>query len=69
MSDLLRTMIEISGVPVEVLADTSATARRSLPDIYGDRRKIAGESGWAPRISIEQSLADLLAHAVGREEG
>jgi GDP-4-dehydro-6-deoxy-D-mannose reductase len=69
MSDLLRTMIDLSGVPVEVIADISAAGAAHLPDIYGDRTKIAGEIGWAPRISIEQSLADLLAHAVGREAG
>ena len=70
MGDLLQTMIEISGVPVEVIVEAGgARGSGHLPDIYGDRTKIVCEIGWAPRLSIEQSLADLLAHAVGCVDG
>jgi GDP-4-dehydro-6-deoxy-D-mannose reductase len=64
MDDLLRTMIELSGVAAEVIVDAARGGARHLPDIYGDRSKIASETGWAPRIPIRQSLADLLARAI-----
>jgi GDP-4-dehydro-6-deoxy-D-mannose reductase len=71
IGDLLQKMIALGGVPVEVSHDSSSEKPMPpgsgyLPDIYGDARKIAGEIGWAPRVPIEQSLADLLADAVGR---
>jgi GDP-4-dehydro-6-deoxy-D-mannose reductase len=67
MRDLLQTMIQWSGMPVDVIADAPASASGHLPDIYGDGTKTASEIGWMPRIPIQRSLADLLAHAVERE--
>jgi GDP-4-dehydro-6-deoxy-D-mannose reductase len=33
-----------------------------VPLLIGDNRKTVAETGWSPRIPIEQTLCDLLAY-------
>jgi hypothetical protein len=60
---LLDVLITLANVNVRILSDTSPARPDDLKDIYGDRSKITRECGWMPTISIERSLADLLAAA------
>jgi GDP-4-dehydro-6-deoxy-D-mannose reductase len=59
---LLDTLVALAHVKVRVVCD-SQPRPGDLKDIYGDHAKITRELGWQPAISIEHSLADLLAAA------
>jgi GDP-4-dehydro-6-deoxy-D-mannose reductase len=58
---LLDFLVSLANVRVRVHSDATRRGPEDLTDIYGDRAKIAREVGWEPAISIERSLADLLA--------
>ncbi len=60
---LLDMLVSLANVRVRVHSDATRHGPEDLTDIYGDRTKIAREVGWEPAISIERSLADLLAAA------
>jgi GDP-4-dehydro-6-deoxy-D-mannose reductase len=58
--DLLDILIAQSAVPIEVRIDPSRLRPSDNPVIAGDRSRITAETGWAPEIAIERTLADLL---------
>jgi GDP-4-dehydro-6-deoxy-D-mannose reductase len=55
---ILDTLINISGIEVEVVKDPDRYLPLETPVIYGNSAKISREIGWQPRISLEQSLTD-----------
>ena len=59
MGALLDELIRLGGATVRV----EPGERRSgdLADVYGDRSRLTGLTGWAPRVSVEDSLRDLLS--------
>jgi GDP-4-dehydro-6-deoxy-D-mannose reductase len=57
---LLDTLIELNGVPVEVLVDESRLNPSDTPCLYGSHAKIEAHTGWRPQIPLQQSLADAL---------
>lgn len=61
MSDLLDILVRLSGGPVPVRIDPARRSPGDIPDIRGDSTKLRRDTGWEPRIGIEQSLADLWA--------
>lgn len=64
LDDLLGQMIARAGRPVKVLSDPSRRRPGDLADIYGSYAKLHRDTGWEPRIPIEQSLADLVDQAI-----
>lgn len=62
VGELLDTLIRLAGVTVPVQSDI-ARHPVGVPDIYGDNTKLKDHTGWQPRVSIEQSLKDLLESA------
>jgi len=58
---LLETLIELSGVAVEVVTDEQRVNPSDTPCLYGSYGKIEADTGWRPQISLRQSLADALA--------
>ncbi|HMT21486.1 MAG TPA: GDP-mannose 4,6-dehydratase [Promineifilum sp.] len=58
---LLESLIELSGVDVSVQIDQARLNASDVPCLYGSYRKIEADTGWQPRISLRQSLADALA--------
>ncbi len=63
MGELLDELMRLAGVRAAVHSDTSLRRAGDLVDIYGDPSKIARAVGWRPCMTIEQSLADMLAAA------
>jgi GDP-4-dehydro-6-deoxy-D-mannose reductase len=55
----LSYLIRRSGRKVRVCDDPTRAHRTSPGDSRADTRRIAGDTGWAPRIAWEQSLDDL----------
>jgi GDP-4-dehydro-6-deoxy-D-mannose reductase len=60
LGDLLQTLIEVSGLRVEVRVDASRLRPSDVPELVGDPGRLQAELGWEPRIPLERSLRDLL---------
>ena len=58
---LLETLIDLTGVSVDVQTDAARLNPSDTPCLYGSNAKIAADTGWRPTISLRQSLADALA--------
>ncbi|MEJ2422729.1 MAG: GDP-mannose 4,6-dehydratase [Acidobacteriota bacterium] len=59
LKDLLRQVVEISGQTVEYRVDTKRLRPADVPLLVANPAKIKQETGWEPRITIEQTLEDL----------
>lgn len=46
--------------PIEIMESDPVPGPRAILDQSGDASKLFSRSGWQPRISLEQSLSDLL---------
>lgn len=60
IGDLLDTLIGLTRASVRREADPARMRPADMPLLLGDRRRIRAETGWEPRIPIEQTLCDLL---------
>jgi GDP-4-dehydro-6-deoxy-D-mannose reductase len=58
--DLLEGLIGRSRTPIRVEPDPERLRPSDNPIIAGDRSRIGAETGWEPRIPIQQTLDDLL---------
>jgi GDP-4-dehydro-6-deoxy-D-mannose reductase len=65
VSDLLRRLIELSGVDVPVWSDPARARPADVPLHVGDAGRLKALSGWAPRLPLEQTLSDILARLNG----
>jgi GDP-4-dehydro-6-deoxy-D-mannose reductase len=63
LAELLDTLAGLARVPIEVRQDPSRMRAADIPQLVGDPSKLATATGWAPAISLEQTLADALDHA------
>jgi GDP-4-dehydro-6-deoxy-D-mannose reductase len=59
--DLLDTLLELSGVQVEVRQDPSRMKPADTACLYGSYARIEAATGWQPSIPLRRSLADALA--------
>jgi GDP-4-dehydro-6-deoxy-D-mannose reductase len=59
----LEQLIALSGRRVLLGLDPALLGRAGPLDSRGDHRRLREALGWHPRISFEQSLADLWQHA------
>lgn len=57
---ILETLVELSGVAVQVQTDEQRVNPNDTPCIYGSFAKIESDTGWRPQIPLHQSLADAL---------
>jgi GDP-4-dehydro-6-deoxy-D-mannose reductase len=58
--DLLDLMLARTRAPILVVQDPNRFRPNDLPLLQGDAARIRNELGWAPRISLEQTIDDLL---------
>jgi GDP-4-dehydro-6-deoxy-D-mannose reductase len=56
---ILDTLIEVSGVRVEIVQDPERMRGPEVPELYGSCVKIQEACGWAPEISLRRSLQDV----------
>jgi GDP-4-dehydro-6-deoxy-D-mannose reductase len=59
IGDILDTLIDISGVKVEVRRETNRMRPSDVPLLEGDNSAFVGDTGWQPEIPFEQTLRDL----------
>jgi GDP-4-dehydro-6-deoxy-D-mannose reductase len=60
LADALATLTSLARVPIEVHVDPARVRPVDLPLLVADPSKLRAATGWEPRISIEQTLADML---------
>ncbi len=60
--DLLDILLSLSPARVRVETDPSRLRPSDIPIVVGSHARITSETGWTPRIPIEQTLGDLLEH-------
>lgn len=59
MESILRQMIRRSGMDVEVVVDSSRLRGVEVDDIYGSYERLHGLTGWAPAVTLEQSIEKM----------
>lgn len=63
MQKVLDIILGLSRCSVEVEADPARMRPADIPLLCGDASKLQAATGWAPTISLEQTLADALDSA------
>jgi GDP-4-dehydro-6-deoxy-D-mannose reductase len=66
IGDLLDLLVGLATVKVTIEPDPARARPSDNPVVLGDRTRITTETGWAPVIPIERTLADLLEYWRGR---
>jgi GDP-4-dehydro-6-deoxy-D-mannose reductase len=62
IGDILRALLEISGVHVDLQVDRERLRPSDLPALVGDPTRLREATGWEPRIPLERTFRDLLDH-------
>jgi GDP-4-dehydro-6-deoxy-D-mannose reductase len=57
---LLDLLLSKATVEVEVRVDSARLRPSDIPALVGDNRKLRADTGWAPRLTLDQTLGDLL---------
>jgi GDP-4-dehydro-6-deoxy-D-mannose reductase len=60
LADALATLTSLARVPIEVHVDPARVRPVDLPLLIADPSKLRAATGWEPRISIEETLGDML---------
>ncbi len=58
--ELVRQLVEKSGVRVEVRTDPARLRPNDAPLVLGDPRRVKNDVGWTPAIPLSRTLTDLL---------
>jgi GDP-4-dehydro-6-deoxy-D-mannose reductase len=62
MQFVLERLIALSGVAVEVRQTANLLRAADAPHVRANADKLRRETGWKPRFSLDQTLADILAY-------
>lgn len=60
IADLLEQLCTLARTPITVRPDPHRFRPADIPRIVSDSSRFRNETGWEPRITIAQSLADIL---------
>ena len=58
--DILDTLIELSEVQVEIQVDPGRYHALDAPLLVGDHSRLREDTGWVPKMSLRETLSDLL---------
>jgi GDP-4-dehydro-6-deoxy-D-mannose reductase len=58
--ELADILIGLASHPMKVTLDAERLRPVDVPVLQGDNRKLVRDTGWAPEITLEQTLADVL---------
>jgi len=62
LREVLNILLSFSSERIEVEVDPDKVRKIDLPLLVGDNRKVKRATSWAPKISIRQTLEDLIQH-------
>ena len=60
VQSLLDRLLAMARIGIQVREDPSRLRPSDVPVVYGNAARLRLETGWAPVVSIDQSLADTL---------
>ena len=60
--ECLDILVQMAGVPLRVIVDPDRLQATDIPIQVGSAERLHRLTGWQPRISLRQSLANLLAY-------
>lgn len=60
LSDLVRSLTALARVPVRVEVDPARVRAADVPYLVADIGRIRRDTGWAPAIALERTLAEVL---------
>ena len=63
MQEIVEKLVSMAQVPITIEVDPARSRPTDLPVVCGDASKLTAATGWAPRIPLDQTLADALEHA------
>jgi GDP-4-dehydro-6-deoxy-D-mannose reductase len=69
IGDILERLIALSGLEVQVTRDPDRVRRTDPPRIVGDAKLLRDLTGWQPRWSLDDTLADVWGDARARFGG
>lgn len=67
--DLVEQMIALTGLPVAITHDPARFRRAEQARVVGDNCKLCADTGWAPRVSMQESLVEILDDWRARTKG
>jgi GDP-4-dehydro-6-deoxy-D-mannose reductase len=67
--DVLDTLVARARVPVRVELDAARFRPNDIPVLVGDCTRLQRTTGWSPRVTFDQMLADLLDYWRGAVGG
>ena len=62
IASLLDALVELADHVIEPVIDSALFRPVDVPSIVGSAARLSNLTGWAPRIPIEETLADVLAY-------
>lgn len=62
LTEVVNTLIGLSGKRISIKLDPDRVRKADLIGMKIDRSKLERVTGWAPKISLERSLKDILAY-------
>jgi GDP-4-dehydro-6-deoxy-D-mannose reductase len=60
LDEVFRRLAAVVGAPVVPVPDPALVRRADIPHLVGDPTKLRRATGWAPTISLEQTLQELV---------
>jgi GDP-4-dehydro-6-deoxy-D-mannose reductase len=66
LREVVDTLLAIAGVAAKVVTDPARQRSAEQRRVVADVAKIEGDTGWAPRIALRQTLAETLDYWKGR---
>ena len=62
IKDIAEKLLALSTIPMELVVDPDLLRPIDLPDLRGNPEKIKRDTGWVPKLSLDQTLSDLLKY-------
>ncbi len=62
LKEILDLLLSFSPVKIAVEVDQQKLRKAEIPLLLGDNRKIKEATSWEPKVSLKQSLKDLLEY-------
>ncbi len=62
IDEALRRILKMSGKEIKIETDQALLRPADVPVLWGDNSKIKSETGWAPKVKLDETLSGLLEH-------
>jgi GDP-4-dehydro-6-deoxy-D-mannose reductase len=59
--ELVAALGKAAGVTVEHIVDPARVRAHEVNEVRGDNARLRADTGWAPEIPLERTLADAVA--------